>query len=409
MPETAPPSMRPFFIVWAGQAFSLFGSQVVQFALIWWLTLTTGSAAVLAGAAIMAFLPQVVLTPFAGALVDRWNRKRTMIAADSAIAFVTVALILLYALGVIEFWHIYVALFLRSTGAAFHNPAFLASTSLMVPKEHLARIGGMNQALQGAMSIVAPPVAAILLAFMPVEGVLVIDVATAAIAVATMMLVAIPQPPPSPTKASVLGDMKEGLRFIRGWRAALLMVGIAMGINFVLSPAVSLLPIMVVNHFLGGAGEFAALQSILGIGMIVGGVILSVWGGFKNRVTTVVMGLSFMGVGSLGLALVPGDMFSMALAAVFLLAFMMAMVNGTLMAVLQATVPAGIQGRVFAFIGSGSTAMTPVGLAVAGPVAEVFGVQIWFLISGIVLLVAGIGVQFSPSLKSIEQGPPVSV
>jgi len=399
--------MRTFFVVWTGQAFSLFGSSVVQFTLVWWLTIATGSAAVLAGAAIMAFLPQVILTPFAGALVDRWNRKRTMIAADTAIALVTVVLILLFALGLVEFWHIYLAAFLRSTGAAFHFPAFAASTSLMVPKEHLARIGGMNQALQGAVGIVAPPVAAVLLVLIPIHGVLIVDVATAALAVAAVMMVAIPQPTGSLSKASVLVDMREGFRFLMGWRAALLMVVIAMGINFVLSPAVSLLPIMVINHFHGGPGEFAALQSLLGIGTIVGGVLLAVWGGFKNKVMTIATGLTFMGVGSLGMALVPGNLFAAALALILLLAFMAALVNGTLFAVMQATVPVGIQGRVFAVMVSVSAAMTPVGLAVAGPVAELFGVQVWFLTSGVVLLIAGIGIRFSPALATMEQGPTI--
>ncbi len=409
MSGNASPSMRPFFIIWTGQAFSLFGSQVIQFALIWWLTIETGSAVVLAGAAIMAFLPQVLLTPFAGALVDRWNRRVTMIAADTSIALVTVVLILLFALGWIEFWHIYIAMFLRSTGAAFHFPAFLASTSLMVPKEHLTRIGGLNQALQGAMNIVAPPVAAVLIAVIPMHGILVVDVVTAMVAVGALLAVVIPQPPPSPTRESVISDMREGFRFLRGWRAALLMIGIAMGINFVLAPAVSLIPIFVVNHFHGGAGEFAALESLLGVGMIVGGVVLGVWGGFKKKVRTVVMGLSLMGVGSLGLAAVPADMFVAALVAIFLLAFMMAMVNGTLLAVLQATIPPGIQGRVFALLNSGSMAMMPIGLAVAGPIAELFSVQFWFLVSGIVLLFAGLGVQISPSLATIENGPPRSL
>ena len=149
----------PFFAIWAGQAFSLIGSGLVQFALVWWLTSTTGSATVLATGTLVAILPGVVLGPFAGALVDRWNRRIVMMAADGFIALATLGLAVLYALGAMQIWHVYVIMFLRSLGGASHWPAMQASTSLMVPEEHLARVAGLNQTMQGALNIVAPPIA----------------------------------------------------------------------------------------------------------------------------------------------------------------------------------------------------------------------------------------------------------
>ena len=145
----------PFFTIWTGQAFSLIGSNLVQFALVWWLTETTGSATILAVASIMAVLPQVFLGPIAGALVDRWNRRLVMIVADSVIALAVVVLAVLYALDAVQTWHIYVLMFIRAAGGAFHWPAMRASTSLMVPQKHLSRIAGLNQALFGVANIVS--------------------------------------------------------------------------------------------------------------------------------------------------------------------------------------------------------------------------------------------------------------
>lgn len=395
--------MRPFFVVWTGQAFSLFGSMVVQFALVWWLALTTGSPVVLAIAAFVAIAPQVVLTPFAGALVDRWNRRRVMIAADGAIAAVTAVLVLLFATGLIDVWHVYVAAFLRAIGGGFHHPAMTASTTLMVPRQQLSRVGGLNQALNGGLGIVAPPVAALLLLALPMHLVLAVDIGTAAVAIGTLFVIPIPQPARAPEGKSILGDMREGFRYLWTWKAMLLILAIAMALNFLLVPAVTLVPVLVVNHFLGGAPEFAALQSSLGVGLLLGGLLLGAWGGFKRRMVTVNVGLAFMGVGSLVVGVVPSTGFYIALGATFLMGFSASLVNGSIMAVMQATVPPEMQGRVFALLGAGATAMTPIGLAIAGPVAEVFGTQIWFAVAGIALLAAGFGAFFVPSLMRFEQ------
>ena len=168
--------MKPFLIVWSGQAFSLLGSNLVQFTLVWWLTKTTGSAIVLTTSTLVALLPEVLIGPFAGALVDRWNRKLVMIVADMAIAFATLILAVLYWMGFIQVWQIYVIMFIRSVGTAFHWPSMQASTSLMVPEQQLQRISGLNQALRGGLNIVGPPLAAFLLSVIPIAGVLCIDI-----------------------------------------------------------------------------------------------------------------------------------------------------------------------------------------------------------------------------------------
>ncbi|NIV39165.1 MAG: MFS transporter, partial [Anaerolineae bacterium] len=153
----------PFFSIWTGQAFSLVGTRVAQFALIWWLTKLTGSATVLATASLAALVPDIVLGPLAGAYVDRWNRRIVMIVADTLIALASLWLAFLFWTGAIEVWHVYVIMVVRSVGGAFHWPAMQASTSLMVPKEHLSRVAGLNQAMKGALNIIGPPLGALLL------------------------------------------------------------------------------------------------------------------------------------------------------------------------------------------------------------------------------------------------------
>src|SRR5215213_1583348 len=146
--QTAPQKWAGhFFTIWTGQALSLFGSALVQFALIWWLTQKSGSATVLAVATLVGMLPQIVIGPFAGALVDRWNRRAIMIIADGTIAVFSLLLAYLFATGKVQIWHIYAIMAVRSIGGAFHFPAMSASTPLMVPKEQLTRINGLNQAL----------------------------------------------------------------------------------------------------------------------------------------------------------------------------------------------------------------------------------------------------------------------
>jgi DHA3 family macrolide efflux protein-like MFS transporter len=162
--------VKPFFIFWISQAFSLFGSTLVQFAIVWWLTKTTGSASILAAASAIAIIPEIVVSPFAGVIVDRSNRKIIMMLADSIIAVVTILLAVLFYFGVVQIWQIYVVMFIRAVGESFHYPAEQASVALMVPSDSLSRIAGLNQALRGGVNIIAPPLGALLLEVLNVQG-----------------------------------------------------------------------------------------------------------------------------------------------------------------------------------------------------------------------------------------------
>jgi DHA3 family macrolide efflux protein-like MFS transporter len=401
-------TMTPFFVIWTGQAFSLLGSRLVQFALVWWLTETTGSATVLALATMVALLPQVFVSPFAGALVDRWNRRMVMIVADSVIALATVVLAVLYALNAVQVWHIYALMLIRSAGGAFHWAAMQASTTMLVPEKHLSRVAGLNQTLHGVAGIVAPPLGAVLFELLPMQGILAIDVGTAALAIAALFFTHIPQPKRIEQaetvqgQTSVVADLREGLRFVWGWPGLRMIVAMATLINLLVNPGFSLLPIMVTDHFGGGALQLAWLQSAWGIGMVSGGLALGVWGGFKRRVATGLFALALQGFGIMAVGLAPASALILALGALFFAGFMNPIVNGSLFAVLQAVVPPDMQGRVFTLALSGSAAMSPLGMAIAGPVADALGVQVWFWIGGIATLVMGAGAFFVPAIMRIE-------
>ncbi len=395
-----------FFVIWIGQAFSLLGSQLVSFALVWWLTEKTGSATILALASMMAILPQVLLGPIVGALVDRWNRRSVMITADALIAALTALLAYLFLIDAVQVWHIYTIMLLRSLGGAFHWPAMQASTTMLVPEKHLARVNGMNQLLHGALTIMAPPLGALLLTVLPMQGILAIDVVTALLAVGALLLIHIPQPARAGAEAggtSVWQDFREGLAFIWAWPGLMIVLGIAMILNLLVNPGFSLLPILVTKHFGGGAIELGLLESAWGVGMIVGGLLLSLWGGFKRRIVTGMAGIAGTGLGIIVLGLAPANMLWLAGAALAFSASTNAMSNGSLFAALQAVVPPDKQGRVFTIVMSGAMLMSPVGLVIAGPVADALGVQVWFLIGGAASVLLGIGAFFIPALMQIEE------
>src|SRR5512143_3364431 len=174
---TPTPSMIPFFALWGGQVFSMLGCQLAQFSMVWWLTQSTGSATVLAFATMMAMLPQVLIGPIAGALVDRWNRRMVMMVAYGSVAVAALVLAAIFAASHVQVAFIYALIFYRAAAVAFHAPAMQASIPLLVPGKHLSRIAGMNQMLFGLAAIVAPPAGALLLSALPMHGILLINTA----------------------------------------------------------------------------------------------------------------------------------------------------------------------------------------------------------------------------------------
>jgi MFS transporter, DHA3 family, macrolide efflux protein len=398
-----------FFTIWAGQAFSLFGSALVQFALIWYLTQETGSATVLAIATLVGMLPQIILGPFSGPLIDRWSRRLVMIFADAGIAAATAVLAYLFWTGQVQTWQIYVALFIRSVGGTFHFPAMQASTSLMVPEKQLSRVSGMNQTLQGLVSIIAPPTGAVLIGLIPTQGVLMIDVITAIIGITPLLFFQIPQPVRQETrlesseKTGYWQDVREGIRYVISWPGLLAVLLLATLLNFLFSPLGALMPLLVTQYFQKGALALGSLDSLFGIGMIIGGLLLSVWGGFKRRIVTMLIGMVGMSIGMLTVAIAPSNAFWMALVGFSVVGFFNPITNGPAMALLQSIVRPDMQGRVLSLTMSIVIAMSPLSLLIAGPLSDAYGIKLWFWVAGVLSTIIAIGAFFVPVIMNVEK------
>jgi len=396
-----------FFTFWFTQALSLFGSGLASFALVWWITQSTGSATILATAALAALLPGILFGPLAGTLVDRLNRKWVIIISDAVSALLALLLVVLFWTNSIQLWHIYVINVLRAIAGAFQFPAVQSSTSLMVPKEQLTRIAGLNQALQGVTMLTAPPLGALLLSLLPIHSILGIDLLSAVIAICLLFVIPIPQPviPQAGTRAAgtVWQDMRAGFSFLRRWPALLSVMCVAALLNLVLTPAFTLLPILVTQHFKGSALQLGWMNAAYGFGIIGGGILLGIWGGFKRRILTSLLGLTGLGVGSLLIGISPSDAYGIALMGIALVGMMNTLANGPFFAILQSIIPPEMQGRVFTVLMSVSTAMVPVGLALAGPLADRFGVQLWYVFGALICGLMVTWIVLSPALLHLEE------
>lgn len=394
-----------FWLLWSSQAVSLAGSFAVQFAVIWWLTTTTGSATVLATATLIGLLPQVVLGPFFGALVDRWNRKLIMLVSDSVIALASAWLAWMFYVDAATPVHVFVVLGIRAIGGAIHAPAMLASTTLMVPEEHYVRIQGLNQALTNGSPLLAAPVGALLVSLLPMSSVLLIDVLTALIAVVPLLFVLIPQPEDNreaDQHTSVFADVAEGIRYLRDRREQMYLVVDATFVNFCIVPAFALLPLLVLQELSGGAYYLSLLQLLFGVGGVIGGSVLAGWGGFERRVHTVVLGFAMMGVATLLVGISPAAVAWVPCIALFLVGAAAALINGAIMAILQARVAADYQGRLFTLLASIAGAMTPFALLLAAPIAEMFGIRFWYIAGGLACIVVAAVSALVPTIAHME-------
>lgn len=394
-----------FFSIWTGQALSMIGSALTQFVLIWWITETTGSASALALAGIMALLPTALFGPLGGALADRWSRRVVMIVADAVTAICMVILIVLFATGTVQLWHVYTLMFVRATMQAFQGPAVLASTPNLVPPAWLTRVAGMNQAMQGVLTIAAAPLGALALAFLPLQGALMIDVVTALLGIVPLLFYRIPQPPPSAatTGNSLLADIREGARYVAHHRGLLILYATVGLVVLTVLPTFALTPLLVTQHFAGGVNQVALMEGLAGMGIIVGGVVVSLrtWSDRRIRLVMVSFAVS---CGTVALtALAPSNWLWLAIVWWTISGFSFSTGNAPMMAILQTIVPNELQGRAFSLLNMVFGLAGPIGLALAGPVAEAFGVRTLFILGGsLSALICVAAYLLSPALRAIE-------
>lgn len=383
---------KTFITIWSGQIFSTLSSMTVGYAIIFWLSIETKSAQVLATATIASLLPQLLLGPFIGVLVDRLDRRSVMIAADLFIAACTSMIAVLLLNGSTELYWFYILLMFRSVGSAFHIPAMQASTPLLAPESELMRISGINQMIQSGSIIIGPPLAALLISSLNMAYVMLFDVFGAVIACISLLMVHIPNPEKKENAPvpHVLREIKEGLYEIYSRRGILFLVIVNIAFVFLIMPVATLFPLMTLNHFMGGTYHVSMVEVFWGAGSLIGGLILGLKRFNVNKIVLtnimyIVTGFTFVFSGKL-----PENGFLMFMFLTLLGGVSMTIYTGVFMVILQTNIDPSALGRVFSIYGSISLLPSIFGLIYTGFVAERLGINNAFLIAGSVIALLGL-------------------
>jgi len=343
--------MLGFTVVWLGQVVSLLGSGMTAFALTIWAWQLTGQATALALVGFCAFFPLVALSPIAGALVDRWNRKHVMILSDLASGLATVAMFVLLKLGVLEIWHVYLAAAFSGAFQAFQFPAYSASITMMIPKTQRMRANALYGMVRSIPTIFAPMAAGALIAFIGIEGIMTIDIATFLFAIGALLIVHVPQPKreaaEDETRASLLTDSLFGFRYIFARPSLLGLLLYFLLVNFLLSFAGGVLAPMLLARTGSSEIVLGTVQMLFGIGGLVGGVVLSVWGGPKRKMAALLGSVLISTLAGQILIGVGRGLMGWAVGA-FITSSVIPIASGSSHSIWQAKVPAHLQGRVFA-------------------------------------------------------------
>ena len=367
-------TFRGYLSFWSGQLVSLLGSSVASFVIIWWIMLETESALYLSIASVVGFAPIVILTPFTGVLVDRWSRKALIGIVDFLQALVTVVLIFFFWLDIISIWQVLALLGLRGVFQAFHAPAVSAIIPLMIPRDKLSRMNGLNYLLSGAFTLVGPVLAAILLEIWEIHQILWIDAGTFIIAVIPLLIVKIPsvrqKQDKNQDKPSFKEEFKEGLVFIRNARGFLTFIMLATVLNFLLTPLSTLLPYYVKFDHLGEAPDLAFVMAAFQGGILGGGLLMSVIKGFKKKMAAIMFSINLICIGYALVALTPAGLFWFMAIGGIIMAFCLPIANVSIQTIRQTVVPMEMQGRVTSVVGALAGAATPFGMILSGTIVE---------------------------------------
>lgn len=393
---------RTFAIIWTGQFFSALSSSIAGYAVVFWLSLKTESAEVLAFAMIAALLPQIICGPFTGVFVDRWNRKRTMIVADSFIAFCTAILCLMFYFERVEIWEIYLLLCMRSIGSAFHTPAMQASVPLLAPESQLMRIAGVNQMIHAISNIAGPALAAFLIAILDMTYVLMSDIVGAVIACVSLLFVVIPNPEKKEEKRNVMKELKEGLVAIFAQRGLGILLLFDILVMFFIIPVSALFPLMTIKYFMGDTFQMSIVEIAWGMGSLLGGAII---GTRKiktaNKVVLIIIMNAIIGLTFLFSGMLPTSGFIWFAALTGIGGVAGAIWNGAFVVILQTKIENSLLGRVFATYDSLVLLPSIPGLLATGFIAEKIGLSAAFILSGAAIFLAGVALCFIPSVLSL--------
>jgi len=391
-----------FAVIWSGQSISMLTSSVLQMAIVWHLTGRTGSAAILSFATLIGFLPQAVLGMFIGALIDRYNRKRIMIAADLFIAAISVMLIIAGAVGEIPIWLIMVVLFARSIGTAFHYPSLQAITPMIVPKEQLTKYAGFAQSFESIAMVISPPLAAILFSIWSLNIIVLLDVLGALFAVFMLCIVKLPEFKTNRSYQTphVMQEVKEGIGVLKNERGMTALMLISALYAIIYFPIGTLYPLITMTYFGGGVAESSVVEVFFSIGMFLGSLLLGVFGNKISKIKAITGSISLYGAGVLLTGLLPSTGLKIFILLSAIMGISVPFFTGVQTAIFQVKIKQEYLGRVLSLSSSISMIAMPMGLILSGIFAEIIGVPKWFLISGIMTLLLAVFSMMIPSLKN---------
>jgi MFS family permease len=369
----APTGLAGFTLVASGQLVSILGSEMGQFGLMLWAYEQTGLATSLALLGFFHFLPLIALSPFAGALIDRSNRKLMMMLSDLGSACATLLVLGLYLGGSLQIWHLYLAAVISGTFQAFQWPAFSAAISTMVPKEHYARANGMMALSESVAGIGAPVLAAVLYGPLGVGGLLAIDLASFLAALGALWVVKVPQPKPSAAglegRGSLLQEAIYGFRYIFARPSLLGLQTTFLLLNLFATFGQAVLPAMILSRTANDPAALGIVRTAAGIGGVLGGLLLSIWGGPRRKVHGVLGGMVLSSLSG-GLLMGLGQGVATWALASFIALLSIPILNGSNQAIWQAKVPPDVQGKVFSARRMIAWIANPLAMLLAGPVAD---------------------------------------
>ncbi len=378
-----------FFI---SQGVTLFGSMLVQFAIVWYVTLKTTSGSWVAALTVCSFLPQTLISFVSGAWADRYSKKMLIIVSDVVIAAATLALALLFPL-IRDDSTVLIALLatsvIRSIGAGVQLPAVNATTPLLVPEEHLMRANGINATLQSIIQFAAPAAAGAILTAGSLRSTLFIDIATAAVGIGLLSCILLPkQQTQAEEQPCVVADVKDGLRYLKK-ETFLAKLMLLYGLFILLSVPGGFLAALLVTRVYGGTYWNLTIVELVGFaGMAVGGLLLGTWGGFSNRAKTLLLGIGLCGLLTIGLGAVQN--FIVYLAIMLLLGVAIIAAQTALTTLIQERADAAMQGRMFGLTSTMYSGFLLIGMSVFGPLADKVSLPLLMILTGGVLVMVAV-------------------
>nr|WP_106781706.1 MFS transporter [Lysinibacillus timonensis] len=371
----------------SSQTISLLGSSIVQYAIMWYVTLSTQSGIMMTIYILCGFIPTFLLSPFAGVWADRYNRKLLMILSDSIIASATLILAIVFMAGYDTMWLLFLVAAIRALGTGVQTPAVGAVLPQIVPEEHLGKINGINGSIQAIIMFISPMVSAALISTTSIEVILFVDVVTAAIAVGILLfflVIPIHQKAAQDQNAGYFSDFKMGLIYIKHHSFLKILMSMFAVFFVLMAPASFLTPLQVTRSFGDDEWRLAAIEIAFSIGMMVGGGLIAGWGGFKNKIHTMALSGLIMGICTVALGIVPSFWIYLSFMTIFGIA--MPVFNTPTTVLIQEKVDGDYLGRVFGVFGMISTSMMPIGMLIFGPIADYIAIE-WLLIgTGLVMM-----------------------